>query len=79
MRPLAGVQVGRLVALALLAGLSACASFERAAARDPIKCERDRTCAFNERAYDCSTQCVDDEACVERCRVVQVPIGPIGH
>jgi hypothetical protein len=56
-----------------------CGAVEKAAAKDPLKCERDPNCAKNERAMDCSAQCVDDRACVERCQQVQAPNGPLGH
>jgi hypothetical protein len=56
-----------LILFAILLG--GCRSFERAAARDPMKCERDPACA-NKRGKmrDCATQCADDPACIERCK-----------
>jgi hypothetical protein len=55
-----------------------CKSLEKAAAEDPLKCERDPKCEKKRgRQNDCSTQCADDPACVERCEQVQK--GTIGH
>jgi hypothetical protein len=52
----------------VLLALSACAASERAAARDPQKCEQNPECAKNRGAYiDCSRQCADDPDCVDRC------------
>ena len=48
-------------------GLFACAHLEKAAAKDPQRCERDPKCQKRDRANDCSTQCVDDPACMDRC------------
>ena len=55
-----------------------CAVAEKAAARDPMTCERDPNCARGRSSYqDCYRQCVDDPACVDRCRSVQQQIdGP---
>lgn len=50
----------------------ACRSLEKAAAEDPLKCERDPKCEKKRgRQNDCSLQCADDPACVERCEQVQ--------
>ncbi len=52
--------------------LAACAVAEKAAAKDPAMCERDPNCSRGRSSYqDCSRQCVDDPACVERCQTVQ--------
>jgi len=51
------------------------ASPQAAAARDPMKCERDPTCKDHQRAFDCNTQCTDDPACMERCSEVQEQTG----
>ena len=49
--------------------LSGCRSLEAAAARDPMKCERNPTCAKSRgKIRDCATQCADDPACIERCK-----------
>ena len=48
------------------------AATERAAHEDPMKCERDPKCDKKRgRTQDCSMQCSDDPACVERCEQVQ--------
>lgn len=60
-------------AFALLA-CSACNAAQRAAQEDPMKCERDPKCERKRgRTADCSMQCSDDPACVERCEQVQAP------
>ena len=66
---------------AVLALLAACASTQAAAAKDPMKCERDPKCTEKTRANDCSTQCSDDSACVERCEQIQKESGAarVGH
>jgi hypothetical protein len=64
------------VALAVSAfGAGACASVRAAAANDPQKCERDPNCKNHQRSFDCSTQCTDDPACVERCSEIQQQTG----
>jgi hypothetical protein len=65
-----------LLAVALVLPLvGACASVRAAAANDPQKCERDPNCKGHQRAFDCSTQCTDDPACVERCSEIQQQTG----
>jgi len=59
----------------LFLGCAACSSMQSAAAKDPMKCERDPKCAKHDRAFDCWTQCADDPACVDRCREVQAAAG----
>ncbi len=55
----------------LLLSLAACAATQAAAARDPQRCERDPNCVEHaDKARDCVTQCVDDPACIDRCREV---------
>ena len=67
-----------LVVLALV--LSACAATERAAHEDPMKCERDPKCDKKRtKQSDCSTQCNDDPACMDRCEQIRQPNGPVGH
>ena len=67
-----------LVVVALLA-LGACAAAERGAREDPMKCERDPKCDKKRgRTFDCSAQCTDDPACMERCEQVQAP-NKLGH
>jgi hypothetical protein len=64
--------------LMLLAG--ACATMENAAAKDPMRCERDPSCQKAKSAYpDCSRQCADDPECVDRCRQVQQGTDSLGH
>ena len=62
-------------ALVMALALSACAASTRAASKDPMKCERDPSCKSHERAFDCSAQCSDDPACVERCAEIQQQTG----
>jgi hypothetical protein len=62
-------------ALALAFAATACHSMQAAAANDPMKCERDPNCKNHQRAFDCSTQCTDDPACVERCSEIQQQTG----
>jgi hypothetical protein len=65
-----GAQLGLALVWCAL-GLS-CAAAEKAAAKDPMQCERDPTCSRGRSSYqDCYRQCVDDPQCVERCESVQ--------
>jgi len=67
------------IALLLLA-LVACNAAQKAAQEDPMKCERDPKCEKKRgRLADCSRQCVDDPACVDRCEQVNQPNGNLGH
>lgn len=61
------------VPLALAAfALAGCRSLENAAAKDPVKCERDPRCARrSEKSKDCSTQCADDPECMKRCEMIR--------
>ena len=55
---------------------TACSSMEKAAREDPMRCERDPKCEKKRgRTADCSRQCTDDPACVERCEQVQQQSG----
>jgi hypothetical protein len=46
------------------------------AEKDPQRCERDPKCDKKRaRSFDCSAQCADDPACMDRCRQVQVETG----
>lgn len=66
-----------LAALALAAG---CGAAEKAAAKDPMHCERDPSCAKARGAYpDCTKQCVDDQECENRCEQVQQGTDSLGH
>lgn len=68
------------LAAIILLGLTACAAMERAAARDPMRCERDPACQKAKSAYaDCSRQCADDPECMDRCRQVQQGTDSLGH
>jgi hypothetical protein len=73
----------RTVALAvssLVLALSfGCGHVERAAAKDPQKCERDPKCQRRDRMNDCSTQCVDDPACMDRCQQFNQQTGTGGR
>jgi hypothetical protein len=67
-------------AIVLLLALSACGAMQKAAQEDPQKCERDPKCEKKRtKVQDCSTQCNDDPACMERCEQVRQPNGPLGH
>jgi len=65
----------RWMALAAMLSVMGCASMERSAAKDPMKCERDPKCIEKSRAADCSRQCSDDPACVDRCREMNLSSG----
>lgn len=67
----------RLAALSLVlfAGLAGCAAAQKAAEQDPMRCERDPKCEKKRgRTADCSLQCSDDPACVERCEQGQATV-----
>jgi hypothetical protein len=56
-----------------------CAAAERAAQKDPMKCERDPKCESKRgRTQDCSLQCSDDPACMDRCEQFQAGT-KLGH
>jgi hypothetical protein len=63
-----------LVALAA-SGAGACNTLQNSAAKDPMKCERDPKCQQKDKAHDCSAQCSDDPACVDRCNEIQQVTG----
>ena len=68
------------VAIAAIAGSAACGAAEKAAAKDPMRCERDPSCAKARGAYpDCARQCSDDPECMDRCRQVQQGTDALGH
>ncbi len=58
-----------LVAAAL--AVSGCRTLQQAAAKDPMRCERDPECLHKSKAYDCPSQCVDDIECIKRCEMVR--------
>lgn len=63
-----------LTILGLMSSLSACHAAQRAAQEDPMKCERDPKCEKKRgRTADCSMQCSDDPACMERCESIHAP------
>lgn len=64
--------------LAALASVG-CGHLEKAAAKDPQKCERDPKCQKRDRMNDCSTQCADDPACVDRCTQMNQSTGAGGR
>ena len=69
----------RSVALSLVLGsaLVGCAAAERAAAKDPQRCERDPNCVQKHgKSRDCATQCADNIQCMERCESVQKRTSP---
>ena len=69
-----------LFGAASLVLLASCAATQKAARQDPMKCERDPKCEKKRgRTADCSRQCNDDPACVERCEQVQYSNGGLGH
>jgi hypothetical protein len=73
----------RLVSvLSLAIALGACGAAQKAAQEDPMKCERDPKCEKKrQKNADCSTQCSDDPACMQRCEQIQQqsPGGGLGH
>lgn len=66
--------------LGILIACGACGAAEKAAREDPMKCERDPKCEKKRgRQQDCSAQCNDDTACMERCETIQRPNRGLGH
>ena len=63
-----------LVACVMAASFG-CNSLTASASKDPMKCERDPKCAKHDKTFDCSTQCADDPACVDRCSQVNEGTG----
>lgn len=60
--------------LVMIPSLAACGSMQRAAQEDPMRCERDPKCDKKRgRTMDCSMQCTDDPACMDRCEQMQAP------
>jgi len=56
-----------------LASVCGCAATEKAAAQDPMRCERDPSCSKARSTYiDCSRQCSDNPECTDRCREMQI-------
>jgi hypothetical protein len=52
-----------------------CNTMQNAAAKDPQRCERDPKCGAHDKSKDCSLQCADDSACVDRCREINLSTG----
>ena len=74
-------RVGRMLLMLLVASaFCACNATQNAAARDPMRCERDPACAKARGAYpDCARQCADESECMDRCRSVQQGTDGLGH
>jgi hypothetical protein len=70
-----------VLACAAVAGaVLSCSATQNAAARDPMRCERDPSCARGRSSYaDCTKQCVDDPECMDRCQQVQQGVDRMGH
>lgn len=71
-----------MLAAVTTAALGACTAAQRAAQQDPMKCERDPKCDKRRtRVNDCSAQCTDDPACMDRCEQVMEQTGSsrLGH
>lgn len=61
-----------LTALMLVLAASGCAEAQKAAAKDPQKCERDPECTSKQgKNRDCATACADNIDCMKRCEQVQ--------
>ncbi|MDB4937131.1 MAG: hypothetical protein JWP87_4103 [Labilithrix sp.] len=74
------VVLAAMLGLVVVATAPACKSMQKAAQEDPLKCERDPKCDKKRgRTADCSRQCNDDPACMDRCEQVQAPNGRLGH
>jgi hypothetical protein len=74
------IVAARLASGLLVLGLLSCAHAESAAARDPMKCERDPSCSRARASYaDCTKQCVDNPQCVELCEQIQKTSDSLGH
>ena len=68
------------VAAAIGSATTSCKTLQKAASEDPMKCERDPKCDKKRgRTADCSRQCNDDPACMERCEQIQAPNGRLGR
>jgi hypothetical protein len=67
-------------AFVAFAASSACGTAQNAAARDPMKCERDPACAKERGRYpDCTRQCADNPECVKRCEQIQQQVDRVGQ
>jgi hypothetical protein len=74
-------RVRHLVLAWWVIALSGCGSSQAAAtAKDPMRCERDPSCARARGSFpDCTKQCNDDQECESRCEQVQQGVDGIGH
>lgn len=76
-------RLGFAVAVALSSLLVlGCHATRKAAQEDPMQCERDPKCDKKRSGVmDCSRQCNDDPACMDRCEQVQqgTPGARLGH
>jgi hypothetical protein len=69
-----------LASWVLAIGALGCATTQNAAARDPMKCERDPSCSRGRSSYaDCTKECVDNPQCVELCSEIQRTSDSLGH
>ena len=67
-------------ALVIGLGLVACGSVQGAAAKDPMRCERDPSSSRARGSFpDCTRQCNDDQECENRCEQVQQGVDGVGH
>lgn len=58
--------------LVIIFAAASCKTLQSAAAKDPMKCERDPKCTNRyEKSRDCATQCADDYECMKRCESIQ--------
>ena len=68
-------RVARIASFAAVVGLAlaaaGCRTMQAAAAKDPMRCERDPECLHLGKPYDCPSQCVDDIECIKRCEQVR--------
>ena len=69
----------RAALVAMVFPIFACNTLQASAQKDPLKCERDPKCTQKSRAADCSRQCADDPACVDRCTEMNVSSGAQGR
>ncbi|MFO0669821.1 MAG: hypothetical protein U0235_09375 [Polyangiaceae bacterium] len=66
-----------LAALLSITALAGCGEVQKAAAKDPMKCERDPDCVQKSgKSKDCATQCADNIDCMQRCQQIQRGTSP---
>ena len=69
-----------LLAICLVSAPAGCSGAQSAAARDPMKCERDPSCARARGSYaDCTRQCADAPECMQRCEQIQKTTDSLGR